>query len=338
MIEYRDGQDAWAATPLADSLALLSMDIVPAPIRSGYLVLVNGQRIPGAAISNPDPAEEVVVWNHPWLGRMNVPLTQVESVVFKAGVEPPAAAQTDVVLLGNGDRWEGFVTALADPITIAVETDGELHDVLIPLSRAVAVTMVAPRQDPRGRRVWLRDGTVLDVESIVLGADRYVRLAGTLSAGGGSEVEVQLDDVVAIRFDPDRMRPLSALKPTRVEGPITRFELPRPRTLDPDAPLDLGRVSYRGPIVVRYALPIGCRRFAAVAALPESARDWGDVVLVIRDNDTEVFRVRLNGSRPAAPINVALSGAELTIELEPGRRGPIQDRVTLERAMLLVDG
>ena len=132
------------------------------------------------------------------------------------------------------------------------------------------------------------------------------------------------------------MVPLARLTPISVETSATRFHVPAPRQLEQQAPLGLGRIEYRGPLVVRYALPAKCRRFSAEAHVPRSAGVWGDLELVIRDDDHEVFRSRLDATTPTAEINVPLSGSELTIELEQGEHGPIQDRLVVSRAMFLV--
>ena len=101
--------------------------------------------------------------------------------------------------------------------------------------------------------------------------------------------------------------------------------------------ITLKRIEYRGPLVVRYALPANCRRLAAEATLPECDRVWGDYELIVRDDDEEVHRVRLNAEHPTDAINVPLSGSELTIELTRGANGPIQDLLILSRAMLLIE-
>ena len=48
-------------------------------------------------------------------------------------------------------------------------------------------------------------------------------------------------------------------------------------------------------------------------------------------------RARLNAKEPRAVVNVPLRGSELSIEFTQGANGPLQDRVVLTRAMLLVE-
>ena len=90
--------------------------------------------------------------------------------------------------------------------------------------------------------------------------------------------------------------------------------------------------------MVRYLLPPQAKRLAAEALVPLEARAWADFEFIIRCDDQEVFRQRMNADTPNAAINVPLRGSELTIELTEGAHGPIQDRLRLNLPLLLLDG
>jgi len=320
---------------LEDCIALLNPQAKSQARSKGLLLLADGQRFPGEAALNAKPQAETLAWNHPRLGRIDVPFKLIQSVLLTAEAVAPAPGKTDVVLLANGDKQEGFVTALGNPITLEVEHDGQRQNIDIPLNLVAAVTLVAPKQPPSGRRIWFEDGTVIDVQSIAVGDDGFVRLTGSSLASGTLPTGVGLSQIAAILLDPKGMIPLATLTPSRVEGPPLRYVLPKPQVLDPNAPLGLSKIEIRGPLVVRYTLPVGCQRFTAEAELPREARQWGDYDLVIRTNDDEVFRSHLNDATPTATINVPVTGRELTIELTQGAHGPIQDQLILNRAMLL---
>ena len=174
------------------------------------------------------------------------------------------------------------------------------------------------------------------MDSIEIGDDGFVRLISTWLSAGTKLVPVKLSDLDSILLDSERLLALATLQPSRIEGPETRYVLPEPNAIDPEASLDLSPIEFRGPIVARYALPPGCRRFAAAATIPIGSRQWADFVLIVRSNDEEVFRARMSGEQPHVEINVPLSGVELTIELTEGAHGPIQDRLILEYPMLLL--
>ncbi|MHC5005653.1 MAG: hypothetical protein ACYTJ0_21340, partial [Planctomycetota bacterium] len=244
--------------------------------------------------------------------------------------------ESDVVMLANGDRLEGFIVALGDPISLEVTGPDGPEIVDVPLDRAAAVAMVTPSQPPAERRVWFTDGTIINVSSLRVGDDGFVRLSSPMVGSEMLEHRLRLGEIAAVLFGPGLMQPLAELTPSGIAGPESRYVIPSPASIDPGAPLGLSRLEYRGPMVARYALPTGASRFAAEATLPVESRDWGDYELLVRDDDRVVFRAQLDRERPSASINVAVTGTELTIELTEGRHGPIQDRLHLDRAALLL--
>ncbi|MHC4130194.1 MAG: hypothetical protein ACYSUA_18940 [Planctomycetota bacterium] len=321
-------------------MALLDTEAVVVPRRQGWLRLADGQRFPGQALSGSRAADGVLVWvQSSWLGRMEVPLNRIESVTFVGGGQVPAPGDADVLQLANGDRLEGVVTALGDPITVEVLNGDESGPQVIelPLDRVVAVRMVTPAQRPSGRRLWLLDGTVVDVSEVMLGDDGFFRLEGVPMVTEEQAKRIEVDAVAGVQFDARGLIPFAAMAPSRVEGPPTRYAVTAPTVLDEFAPLGLGRVEFRGPVSVQYLLPAGSAYLSAEAALPVKARSWGDCELVIREDDRQVFAARLNADTPTAVIGVPLDGSRLTVEVTEGSGGPVQDQVVLLRALVLVE-
>src|SRR4030095_15515328 len=133
--------------------------------------------------------------------------------------------------LGNGDKQEGFVTELGNPITLEVTRGGQKQKISIPLNLVAAITMVAPKQpvSPGTKRIWFDEGTVIDVQSINVGDDGRVRLTGSSLASGTQPTHVGLSQIAAVLLDPKGMTPLASLTPSRIEGPVTRYVLPKPK-------------------------------------------------------------------------------------------------------------
>ena len=280
----------------------------------------------------------MLVWNQSsWLGRMKVPLSTIESVTFTGSATVASTGERDVLLLANGDRLEGYIISLGDPITVEPLNDtGEVAPTIeLPLDRVSSVRMVTPTQRPKGRRLWLIDGTIFDVEEVTLGDDGFFRLEGIQFSDDDSK-RIEIEGVAAVLFNQERLVPFSRLSPRRVQGPPTRYVVPEPRALDEQASLGLSRVEFRGPLVAQYILPHGASWFAAEARLPLTAWTWGDCDLVIRDDGRVVFSQRLNAAEPTATIGVPLTGSLLSVEITEGSAGPIQDQVVLFRAMVLV--
>jgi hypothetical protein len=340
-IEHFEESRAWVTVDLAQCVALLHVpaendDSAASWNRSrGLVMLADGQRLPGEALLGAAQETDALAWNHPWLGRVDVPLKLIESVLFEPDAVAPPVGEDDAVLLGNGDIQQGIVTAIGDPVKIEIGEGSDRRIIDIPIARIVAIHMIAPRQAGAGKRVWFNEGTVLDVQSIVVEHDGLVRMSGGALANGTQPPRVSMDEIAAILFDRQRLLPLASQTPARVDGPPTRYTLPRPTAREPDAPLGLSMMEFSGPITVRYALPAGCERFLAEAELPRQARAWGDCELIVRSDDEEVFRAKLSAATPSASINVPLKGRELTIEIAAGAHGPIQDLVRLHRSLLL---
>jgi hypothetical protein len=337
---HSEGAAGWASVSRDQCVALLDTEAVVVPRRQGWLRLADGQRFPGQALSGSRAADGVLVWvQSSWLGRMEVPLNRIESVTFVGGGQVPAPGDADVLQLANGDRLEGVVTALGDPITVEVLNGDESGPQVIelPLDRVVAVRMVTPAQRPSGRRLWLLDGTVVDVSEVMLGDDGFFRLEGVPMVTEEQAKRIEVDAVAGVQFDARGLIPFAAMAPSRVEGPPTRYAVTAPTVLDEFAPLGLGRVEFRGPVSVQYLLPAGSAYLSAEAALPVKARSWGDCELVIREDDRQVFAARLNADTPTAVIGVPLDGSRLTVEVTEGSGGPVQDQVVLLRALVLVE-
>lgn len=337
---YREGSSGWLRAPLSECVALLDPTPVLPAGGQGWLRLADGQRFPGEALSGAKVADDVLVWNQSsWIGRMEVPLDRIESVVFIPGAAVPAAGKADVLTLANGDRIEGFILALGDPVIIELINGGADGEgiVELPLSRVASARMVTPPTRPEGRRLWLTEGTIVDVDEILMGEDGYVRFGDMPMVSDQQLRSVEFSVVAAILFDPEGLVPFAALPPQSVTGPATRYVLPRPRVLDDLAPLGLARVEFRGPLSVRYELTPGAAFLSGEARLPIAARALGDCELVVRDDSTVIFSTRLNADHPSAAISAPLSGSALTIEITDGSFGPIQDFVVLHNALVLID-
>ena len=68
-----------------------------------------------------------------------------------------------------------------------------------------------------------------------------------------------------------------------------------------------------------------------------ATREWGDCEFLISVDGVEVLRHHLSSETPSFPFLVDTPGRILTIEIDPGRYGPINDRVLIRRPLLLVE-
>lgn len=311
----------------------------------GLVELTDGQRFPGVRAVAGATSEDALVWRHPRFGRLSLPIDRVLRALFSpeglALLDVPGAAQgdRDLLLLSNGDAIAGFLVSVGDPIEI--ESDGQ--SVKAPAERVVALSVAAKREPMHGVVVWLDDGTVATLASI----DAQSAESLTLRLEGGQEARYGLDSIEAVAFDATRIAPLGSIAPSS-QAPVGErpaFEPARELRASPgrDAALDSPALGARdvllpGPMRVTWTLPPGARRFAARAELPRDAWPWGDCEIVLSVGGAEAVRERLHMGRPTVDLSCETRGGEVTITVEPGNFGPINDRVILRRPIVLTGG
>lgn len=319
-----------------------------APPPAGLLVLADGRRLPGDYDHRlmDDAPPDHIRWRHPWLGVLDVPLEQIASIAFIASAAPPAPAAGDVIRLENGDALTGFILEINSAIGFELEDGGRID---IPIHRVESLSLVNPPAVPNGMRLWFDDGTVIGARSARFGDDRVLRIDGPLlSPMAGSDESpsdlkrLELAHLRAIELRPAALVGLAELDDPTVERIEPRYVLPKPQRLSSDSPAGLDAVAISGPIKATWTLPRGAQgseaaasRFAARAVLPESARAYGCVELIIAVDGDEVFRARIDGEHPVREINVPLAGRTLSITLASAGDGPVQDVIHLQRPMIL---
>jgi len=299
----------------------------------GALGLVDGQRFPGEPVPSPAAASGDLAWRHPWFDDLTIDFDRIAWVVLRPPFEPPAATDADVVLLANGDRVEGFVEQIGDPI----ELDVDGAPVRIPFERAVAMRLVNPQRDPQpgAMRVWLRNGTIVDTPGLLYDHADGLLEVRPIAAADAVVKNVSLSHVAGALFSQSSLTALASIPPSDVSGPPTRYVTPPPAVDSAPAALGLHAIQFSGPVIAHYPLPRGASRFVASARLPRESDEWADCEIIIRDDDREVFRARLNAATPAVIVNAPLRGAELAIEVAEGAHGPIRDWVVLDHALIL---
>jgi hypothetical protein len=293
--------------------------------------------------------------------RVRVSVEDIASVTSPRAVfgSPPSPAPDgqaidDVVELTNGDVVSGFVASLGTHVSIEVEGRAQQ----IPLADVARVRLANPRRAGSGTRVWLDDGTILGAGPITSAGEALITFDLTLGrpSGAGSEadletsVRVPLSRVAGIVFDAGSsgVRPLASMRPEAYAPTGDRRWTPAPITGDgSQAVLGAATIELPGPMRVRWALPEGARRLAGVATLGETPGPWADcsvsVLLSAGGETIELARARLRPSQGDLAFNVELPDAlagearSLEVRVDAGAYGPIQDRVLLERVLLLVE-
>lgn len=348
--------DAWGPEPRRALSPRVGLDAAERGQRSGAMELTDGSRIVGSLL--PRPMEgELVAWVHPTLGRITLPLESVRRLALDAESarwqEPMGLAESrgskDAMLLTNGDKLEGFIAAVqasgaagdaAEQAHVRIEVDGQGR--LIPLERVREVRLSNPTRAARsGVRAWVGEGSVIGASAAESASGSSVSLRIEREPGKPGEWSLELDSLRALLLDASRLTGLGALTIEAQEPWAGRRWSPPARLWDGhdgDSPAPLGApdVLLPGPMTVRWTLPDRAASMGGWLLLPEGSREWGDCVVVIRFGEREAFRQRINGQKPAARFDLAVpaGASSVSVTIDPGEYGPIQDSIVLRRVLI----
>ena len=312
-----------------DGTMLVRTPIVPADWRSSSVLLASGERLTGTPILR----QSGLVWRHPVLG--GVPLVDgtIAAVVLRAGTPVPESSAADIVVLANGDRIEGLVAAIDDPLVI--ERDGAGESAL-PLDRIAAISLVHEAQPPGPVRIWLKDGTALDAREAVE-APGGLMVRGLSVFPEGAARMFGPPAIAAVRWGAQPMA-LASLKPASQPGNQTTSALPRgePMEVHPgEWPLGLASIRLRGD--TRYEFPGHSRsmRLSALARIPVGLHAYADFDVVVRGDDGELGRWHFDSTHTELPIVADLPAGPWSVELIDCGNGPVGDVLDLDLGVLL---
>lgn len=308
----------------------------------GFIETTTGARYPGA-VAPTAPTGDTVAWQHPALGRIELPLDAITRLVMPgAAVDGPpvrTSDSADELRLANADVLTGFILTIGP--TTSIETDaGNIVD--LPIDRVAAALLANPSQPMSGTMIWLDDGSTFPAEALTATDSSGIRM----TLPGGDTVEYDPQTLRAIAFQAAGILPLSELEPEEqlplgdrvfVE-PIRTLRHPDDLAFSSGPVLNALDIDMPGPMKVSWTLPPGVLRFAGTAALADTSGGWGDCEFSIEIDGERAFSTRLHKGQPVAAYNIEVQGAlELSVIVEPGHYGPVRDRVFLHRPLLQID-
>lgn len=328
----------------------------------GVLTLTDGRRIVGGLV--PGAEGEQVIWEHSRLGRSVFELDDVRRMTFRQAVGGGRGADEkrseDRVVTTNADEVTGFVDSIGN--TVKIEADGKKVELAI--RQIAAIELANPAKKPVGSRLWLLDGSV--VGSRGFGAateagDLQVQVDSPAASDTGAVATIAMSELVAFTPDSARIAPLAGLTVESQKGVGER------RYVEPIAyrwrgealsgawqqmvspgdsvpPLDAPDIELPGPMIVEWTLPPGASRIAGWAEVPPESRLWAEFTLVVEGvsagKASALASESMSGTRPIVEFNIELprpAPERLRISMDAGARGPIQDRVVLRRALVLIE-
>lgn len=326
----------------------------------GLLLLTDGQTLAGAPVrdfSTLESLQEAMPWQSQTLDRIVMPLEQISAVLLRGReIEWPAVASNDVVVLKNNDIAQGFVDTKFESgeTDLSILVEGENGKVRRILQRRVASIFLSnPAHHEGGAWVWLADGSALRTTGVQFGPDMQavVKSVFTTPMLLGKEVDDKNEETKALNFNSGIVlaytphhEALAALAkvPWNVQATDSGRRWTTPPVIGDSvlSPLGAADIELPGPMSVTWTLPALSTRIAGVLELPESSRVWGDCNVTISTGDgAKLFSTRLNGEKPTAAFNVVLPKGKqsLTVRVDAGENGPIEDRVLIRRALILLD-
>ncbi len=304
-----------------------------APAIALIIDLVDRQRLIGALVPGASSADSITI-RHAIFGDVRLAIDQVRGIRPK-GAEAPGdrgeEATGDVVVLNNGDRISGVIESIAG--TLKLTGKGGTRE--IPMERVQRIALANPAQPAQGLMAWLGDGSIVRCEELRTTRLGDVELRTTL---GSEAAPIPLEDIAAIAFHAESLAALAELDPPKIEPAPGRRWSPGPRLLSRErVPLDLAEIELRGPAAATWSIPPKASRFSARIDLPREAWTWGNASVRVLADGRELAACALSGESPSCSVSVAIDRAEhLSIVIDSGEFGPVENRIVLRAAMLLV--
>ncbi len=320
-----------------------------APSGLVFVELVDGQRL--AVEIEAGDADDALACVAVGFGPARLPLERVARVVRPGGGWHAPTPAADTVLLTNGDRLTGFVSAIGPVVSVEGE-DGAVSEV--PFDRVREVLLANPAEPQPGLLVTDDMGVTLLARALRVDSDGLVTIStapAPLGVDSAGEDRVAYDRPgarllgVRVRAEGSGVLAIASLEPRAVRPTGDRRWTPAPEATDPDGPvLPVGDVRMPAPGEAVYDLPPGVRaaRFAC-AVRADAPGPWTDCVASVHAETAGGERVLLGEARVTASTSEISVAADLpdgvraiVLRVDPGRYGAVQDSVVFAAPRLRV--
>lgn len=316
----------------------------------GMLRAVDGMTLPGSIKPSAEQDDEVVRWEDPILGPWAIEIDRVAWVWRERVVSEwlgftamdAAVPGEDVVALANGDRISGFVLEIGTVLEME-RSDGTL--ISFPTDRVSGVWLANPLEEREGAWAFTDLGLALPMGRVMGSSSEH--WTGTVQNAAGEPVRIAHGELSALVLAAERLVPLASLVVESAEvgsavdggelaeGLVARVRHPLEAGLPIGSAFGVDDLLLRRAMVCRWSLPEGSERFVATARLPDPRNPWSEADLVVEVDGVERSRFALTPEQPSAAVNVEAVGRELTVRVEPGRFGAVQNAVLLHRPMVI---
>jgi hypothetical protein len=247
---------------------------------------------------------------------IDVPLTDLRGWTAPGVALPSGSVDMDRVTLRNGDVVDGLVTSIG--ATVVVDTDAGQRTITDDLVASIQFVQAGEaRPVPRVLRVWIDDGSIIDVESIERDGT-LLRMKVPSPSGGVFLLRLRVDEVLGVATPALSIDGLSIRQAAAPPGIVPGTD-PGTEVLGP-ARLGSMEAILRGP--GRWSIPItSAGALIGRVIIPDRVRAIGDHALVLRQAGVELARIEARSDVRSFRVDVKPGAVDL--ELVPGKAGPV---------------
>jgi hypothetical protein len=199
------------------------------PPALGRLELTDGQVLPGNISSSV--TKDAVSWNSRLWGSVTVPLENAAAIVLTPdrfdALLAGARGTQDLILLGNGDRVEGFLESI-DASVVRLERTGKASEIV--LSRVDGVLLANPIKPAGGAWAWVSGAAAAITNVSLTDTGTFViagRLPGSKTQPHSPRNQLTPCALTRRRSSPSRTSRLTSRRASRAGGHSPRSS-PRP--------------------------------------------------------------------------------------------------------------
>ncbi len=283
---------------------------------------------------------DAIVARHPRLGDIRLVMDELTELRRRDFTDEPSATGGDTVGLANGDFLAGAILGI-DRQGVAMLVDEDVRTIGWPTIRAIRFkrSAAAAAATP-GLKLVFADGSELRATCLRIDAD-----GRATCRRDGSPLTTDATFLLRAEVLGGRRVWLADMPTARIES-IPFFERRWPLRVDANAvggPLRIAGREYAHGLGLHAACRVQWRldgrfeRLLGEVGIDDSAGARADADLkILRDDSVVLTATHLRSGEAPRAINVDLRGADsLTIVVDFGSHGPVQDRVNLVNPRLI---
>lgn len=311
-----------------------------------FITLIDGQVVRAIILPDSDPeyVNCTVLAGDQSRGEAFIPLERIQSISQDRRLVS-MTTNDDTITTNSGDVLTGFIESIGETTVI----DSGTGLVRLQLAQIDSIALANIKEPVVGMYVTTTDG------SRIMSSVFDIDFRHTLSMGINSQsIGLEMDAPATWLFDPDaasaihivhgsqRIESLAAIEPEIIEPTGNRSWTPTPTVIPSTTDPVFSAIDLRAPVRVVYRIPSNTSRFACTLNAPINT--WTDCVAKIfsisgSGKPTLLFSSPINAEFPSHDLDLKIRPGVQQLEflIEPGKHGPIQDRVLIEKPRLLIE-